>query len=213
MPPFHSIHRQWSAVTDLWGRSCLPAILRKVNRTSLWRHVPPSLSYRDNIGTSWDSECQRAAERQVCIRYLHQACWIPLHQHKPGFQPSHWPFTKSFSAQLSPLLLVCWSLYFSPFPNQRSSDQLTARGLLSCWKPTYVHWYLRCPSWSHLKIGPQKLQLIWPVEHSLQLPDLRIVLASDCTSQDNLPLALLHLVHIALSVRYLTPQQERERCI
>lgn len=85
--------------------------------------------YKDSVGSSWDSECQRVDERQVCIRYLHQECWIPPHWINSGFQSSHQPFTPL----LSFLHFVCWLLYLS---NQRAADSLTARGLADGNPPT-----------------------------------------------------------------------------
>lgn len=111
-----------------------------------------------------------------CIRYLHQACWIPPHQCKPGFQPSHKLFTKSFSAQLSPLLFVG----HSTFHIFQTTDHLTGSQPGAQLKETCL---LLLISKTHQMKTPEnttsKVQLIWPVKHSFASAFyLQIVLAS-----------------------------------
>lgn len=53
LPPFHSMHRQWSAFSDVWVKPYISSS-KKMNAISLWRHVSPPIDYKNNNSTSWD---------------------------------------------------------------------------------------------------------------------------------------------------------------
>lgn len=84
LPPFRSMHRQWSAFADVWVKPCMLP-LRKMNMISLWRHVSPSIDYKNNNGTSWDRECQRAAWKAGMHEVSTPSMLNSFHQCNSGF--------------------------------------------------------------------------------------------------------------------------------
>lgn len=183
---------------------CLSS-LRKVNRTSLWRCVSPSIARKIMLAILQTASARAWLKGRYALGiYTMHAEFLPIDAtqvSRPGKDFHQVLLCSAFSTSVG-LLATLSSTLFKP----ETIWQAHSQGF-SWWKPTYVHWFPRHSSWNHLKIRPQKFNLFGLLSIPLLLLfNLQIVLPSDCTSWTNLSPALLHFSHIALLAGCLMPQ-------
>lgn len=146
------MHRQWSVFADVWVKLWISSLTLWI---TLWRHVSPSIDYKNSNSTSWDRECQRAAERRYALDiYTKHAEFLPSVQLRflaPSLAFCQVLLCSAFSSSVGLLADSAFTLF------KAETIQLAHDQGFSWWQLTYVLWFLKHTSRKHLKIWPQNL--------------------------------------------------------